>query len=212
MNSTINLLPANCRETLRRRQTVRRWIAMYACTIVMLWLAFMMVSAGRGSLVVERDKLSARVQENWERNVAAQKLVDEINEVETRIERYTELAWPVRMSEVVNEIAAVTPSSVTLTGLTFTPREERKRSRDKKGKDEVKTRLLVEVEGVVVNDMEAATFVSGLDTHALFGSVVLDFSKQRDIDGVDGRAFRMTCQVDLSSRYAFVDATAEVGE
>ena len=204
MNSSINLLPAHCRETLGRRRLIRRWIGVYACTIVAVWVAFLLARGGRGALMAERDTLEVQVKVNWDRNEAAQQLISEITEVEKRIERYTELAWPVRMSEVVSEIAAVTPASVTMTGLTFTPREERPAS--KKDKTPSRTLLLVEVEGVVVNDMEAARFVSGLDTHPLFNSVVLDYSKPRDVDGVEGRAFRMTCQVDLSTRYSFVDA------
>ena len=217
MTKSINLMPERCRETLGRRRMIRSWVIFYVSTLVLIWAGFFVSRAGRGSQVSERAALSAQVQLNWSRNETAQKLIAEIKQAEDHIQRYNDLAWPVRVSEVVTELASVTPDAVTLTTLTLTPREEtwrEKPANGKKGKDVTRSRtlLLIELEGIVLNDMEAASMVSGLDVHPLFESVVLDFSRPHTVDGTDARAFRLTSRIDMSKRYSFVDATTEVAQ
>jgi hypothetical protein len=166
---------------------------------------------GLGERRAEVDALRARVQEKWERNEEAQGLVEEIEAISATIMRYNRLAWPVRVSRVIDTIAGEMPGSATLTTLTFTPREDTVRppsgARGKDAEPRVERYLLVELEGVAPGDGAVARVVSGIERHPLFERVVLDFARSVEIDGVEARSFRATCRVDLDERYRFADAS-----
>ena len=206
----IDLMPQTCREVLGRRVWLRQWTGVYALVIaglvVGLWYA-----GGRASrLAARRDSLAETREVRWAQNEQAQALHGEIESLRREIERYNRLAWPVRVSEVIDTIAGVAPEGVTLLSLSVTERVERpSRRRESKGKadepPEPRSILITEFEGVARDDAPVASIVSGLQGISLFRSVVLDYARNVTVDGIEARTFRITCEIDLSRKYRFVD-------
>ena len=162
--------------------------------------------------MIESDvvRMQGELRERLERNEEAQALVREINDLEHVIRRYNKLAWPIRVSEVMDVLGTLTPDAVTLRSLTMTPRELRKRGATP-SEEEKETLLIVELEGVAPNDAEVAVMVSGLEGHELFSKVSLDFTRSAEVEGQGAREFRVTSVIDLDARYEFVAAGAPEG-
>lgn len=212
MSVQIDLIPQSCRVALGRRARIRRWIGVYALGIGGVVAACISTAATESNRAKERDALQRDVRMKWEQNEEAQRVWKQIQELEGTIARYERLAWPVRITDVIAVIGEQLPQSLALTSLTLTPRQEsvsvsRGRARDKTKKPELpRTLMAIEIEGVAPTDLALSQFVSGIEAHPMFRSVVLDFARSRQVDGVDARGFRVTCEVDLSARYTFVDA------
>ncbi len=226
MSRAIDLMPRNCREVLNRRRMVRRWSLVYVLTATALFGTYWFLSLANRVRGQERDSLAIKMKINWSRSEVVNTLLKEIEEVEAAVTRYNRLAWPVRASEVIDAIAAAAPPAVSLSELSITPREEKPSSRQAaQGKssgrnsapanapgaapDPPRALMVIEMEGVAPDDTAVARFVSGLDSHALFSRVTLDFTRAKPLGGVEVRNFRVTTEVDLSLRYSFVDAQPE---
>jgi len=208
----IDLMPQKCREVLGRRVWIRRWALGYAVTAGMLAMLVWHAGATKQESVITRDRVDAVRTIRWEQNVEAQALQAEISVLEHRIERHNKLAWPVRVSEVIDTIGSVLPEEVSLLTMTFTQREERVGTRGKKrskGEETQRSILVLVLEGVCENDTPVASLVSGLQSVALFRSVVLDYARNIEIQTLTARSFSVTCEIDLSARYQFVASVEE---
>jgi len=211
----LDLLPQSCREAFLKRRARRRWIVAYVGVLALVVVGHSGASMVFDRVDTRRDALREKVEDRLYQNEEASALLAEIRELEGRLTRYNDLAWPVRMSEVIGSIGGVTPEGATLTALTLSPRTDRVRIPAQNGKpasERVEHRLMVEMQGVAVDDLTVARVVSGLDESPLFASVSVDFTRQRNIDGVDAREFRLQAEIDLDTRYTFVDARSAEGE
>lgn len=219
MNRPIDLMPASCRVVLGRRTLVRRWTIAYAATATLILAGHTVLSAGNSSRSQQRAALANQVRINWSRSESVQQLVKEIAEVEEEINRFNRLSWPVHSSEIIRAVGAACEDSITLTGMGLTPREERKTPGAPAPKpsptgepappEAPRMLMIVDLEGVALSDGAIASFVSVLDGNPLFSRVGLDFTKSREVDGVEARAFRITCEVDLSARYTQIATGTE---
>lgn len=217
MSTLIDMMPASCRKTLGHRSWVRRWVATYIGVVLVLAAGSSLARMGQSGLRTEVRTMTKQAEERWERNEEAQRLLAEIRSLEETITRYNRLAWPVRVSQVINSLAALAPDPVTITTLAITPRETRqnrraattgRRQNQKNEPEVVDSNLIIELEGLAPNDNEVALFVSGLEQHPLFSAVTLDFARSQMVDEFEARNFRITCRIDLNARYKFADATA----
>jgi len=204
----IDLMPRTCREVLGRRVWLRRWAGVYALVIVGLIAGLWYASGHTSRLASRRDALTDTREIRWAQNEQAQALHAEIESLRRRIERYNRLAWPVRVSEVIDTIAGVVPEGTTFLSLSATERVERpSRRRASNGASEEppepRSILITEFEGVARDDAAVASIVSGLQGIALFRSVVLDYARNATVDGIGARTFRITCEIDLSRKYRF---------
>jgi len=210
-------MPESCHTVFNRRRRVRRWIVSYTMTCVLLGTMITGLVVSNASKQQERDALSDQVEVHWMRNKEARAILEEIRELESSIARFNRLAWPVRVSDAIGVIESIVPPSTTLTSLTLVPREETPRSAGKRRKGEeaapeTKTYLAIEIEGLAVDDLDVATAVRSLEHHRMFSKVNLDFARSRAVDGIDARAFRLSCEIDLTMRYRFVDAVASASD
>lgn len=215
MSVQIDLMPAICRQSLGRRARVRKWVFAYVVAVLIVGAGYASVVAGDSGRRNERALLEREVRTKWERNEEAQAILTEIKNLEATIARHQRLAWPIHTSNVIAVIGSKMPESVTLTCLTVTPKQERVRAvnrgkLDRSGKTQSgeppKVTLAIEIEGVAHDDNQLSHLVMGLEESQLFTNVALDFARSRDVDGVDARAFRVTCGVDMSLPYEFVSA------
>lgn len=210
MNRSLDLMPASCREWLGRRLRVRRWTLAYVAAIGSLAGAYLWIGAGDSVRREEMTRLSSELKQRWQRHEQVQGLLREIQEVETMVTRYNRLAWPVRVTEAVDAVGASMPAAASLTSLQITPREEQVRVPVKKSSDAAipdagsKTFMVLEMEGVARTDQDVAQLVAGLERRGLFSRVALDYTRALIVDGTDSREYRLTCEVDLSLRYAVV--------
>lgn len=215
MSRAVNLMPEGCRLTLGRRERIRRWTIIYTGAVVALAAGAWLLYQGQGARIERREALARQLREAWDRNEEAQQLLTRSRDLNDAIDRYTRLAWPVRVSEVIDALAAELPTGVSLTSLSMTPREEGRRGRptsSTKSKESSEKRLesrsflVVELEGVSPSDSEVAGYVSALDAHPLFESVAMDYARSSKVRDAEARAFRVTATINLSREYAFVDA------
>ena len=213
MSVTWDLLPSRCRSIFARRRARRWWTRAYVIGVTAALSASGLMYLHVRGLEARRATLAVRVEEHWNRNEEAKRLRGEIRELEGTITRYQRLAWPVRVTDAVRVLAPLVPEESTLTALTIVPREERVDGsgqtvrRGSRGKGvQTRTILALEIEGIALTDDEVARFVRGVEANPLFSSVALDFARSRDVDGVEAREFRVTCQIDMSRRVLFVDA------
>lgn len=208
MSGMIDLMPQVCRETLGRRAWVRRWVLAFSAVIVVLVGSWMWVESGGSGRRARLSDLTRERDLRLSQNERAQELAAEIGELEAAIKRYNRLAWPVRISRVMDTFGAFVPDSVTLTSLSLTPREVEDSYRDDAGKRQKRKRsiLVVEAEGVGPNDHVIAVLVSRLESHALFSSVALDYARSEVVGETEARSFRVTGVIDLEKRYQYADA------
>lgn len=202
----LDLMPRSCREAIIRRAWTRRWIAMYLAVILGMVGARWGLSIASESHAQTLAGISAKVQENLKRNKERTRLLKEIEQTQTMIDRYNRVAWPVRVSDIVGSVAQAMPESVTLSSFAVTPRRV---NASRKRAEQEQVYLVVELEGVSPDDMELARFVSGLESHGLFQKVTLDYARSTTVRGVSARAFRMSTEIDLQKSYEFAEAGAE---
>ena len=207
-----NLIPSSCREQFDRRRVRRRWVVAYCATFLGLALLYSASATNFSRVDRTRDALRADVEERLLLDKETAGLLDEIAAAARDLSRYNDLAWPVRMSEAIASVAPIVPEGATLTSLTIAPTTKTTRLPAKKGKpaqELVERYLTLELQGVAESDFTVSSVVSGLDANPLFRNVSLDFARMRDIDGVEGREFRVQAEIDLDARYMFTDV-AEV--
>lgn len=213
MIDTIDLMPQACRDILNHRMLVRRWVLVCALSATVALGCWWFLTAANRTLREERDAMALKVKINWRRSEVVNGLIDEITRIESAITRYNRLAWPVRATDVVGAITTSVPSEVTVTELSFHAREEKvvatkrpdQHANPNEPKPAPRSILVVSVLGVGVDDPAIARLVSSLDLNPMFGRVTLDFTRAENVAGVDAREFRVTAEIDLDQRYAFVD-------
>lgn len=209
MSRYADLMPMSCRLTLGRREHIRRWTVIYCGALAVLLGGAWLLYDAQESRRARRDALAQQARERWERNEEAQRLLKETRELEDAISRYTRLAWPVRVCDAIDAIGTVLPADCALTTLAVTPREENRRGRSARsegGESGPRSVLVIEMEGIAPGDADAAAFVSGLADHRLFSRVALEYARGTKVRGLDARAFRVSCEVNLSERFVFTDA------
>jgi Tfp pilus assembly protein PilN len=223
MSLTWDLMPERCRAIFARRRARRMWMRAYVIGGTMALTATAAMQLRIRSLEIHRGQLAVRVEEHWNRNEEAKQLREEIKELEATITRYQRLAWPVRVTDAIGVIAPLVPDEATLTSFTVVPKQEKveedaPRAEGKLGKPArrrgpapMRTILALEIEGIAKTDADVARFVQGVESTALFSAVGLDFSRSREVDGIEAREFRVTCQIDMSRRVVFVDPDSTEG-
>ena len=217
MTLTWDLMPERCRSIFARRRARRMWMRAYVIGGTMALTAAAAMQLRIRSLEIERGELAVQVEEHWNRNEEAKLLREEIKELEATITRYQRLAWPVRVTDAIGVLAPLVPAEATLTSLTVVPKQEKmqeeapredaKQGKQARRRGPVPTRtiLAIEIEGIAKSDADVARFVQGVESTSLFSAVGLDFARSRDVDGIEAREFRVTCQIDMSRRVVFVD-------
>lgn len=209
MSYAIDLMPASCREWLGRRLRIRRWTLCFVFTVLGLAGANGIFRMGSAERQEEIQRLTSELKQRWMRDEEIQRLLKDIKTVETTVTRYNRLAWPVRVTEAIDAVGASIPPSASLTTLQITPREESSPSRKASADPDApgpRTFMVLEMEGVARSDQDVAQLVSGLERRRLFSKVALDYTRAINVDGVDSREYRLTCEIDLSLRYAMAAA------
>ena len=133
-------------------------------------------------------------------------MLSEREVVEAEITRYNSLAWPIRLTEVIDAVGEAVPDGMTLTSLMATPRHTRYQRQATRDGKERQSNLVIEIEGVAPVGRAVSTMVHGLENNPLFPLVTLEYSRAILVDGITARSFRVTCEIDLGGRYKFVNA------
>lgn len=210
-----DLLPQKCRETFARQRVRRRWLMAYCGAALAIALGFSGASARERVVDDEHAALREAVEERLLKNEEATDMLAEIRDLEDRLTRYSDLAWPVRMSEVIASVGSIVPEGTTVTAFTLSPRTDKTRIPAKKGKpasEMIERWLVLELQGIAIDDFTVARIVSGLDENPLYQTVSLDFARPREVDDVDAREFRVHAQINLDARYDFQDVAAVGGD
>ncbi len=215
MNASMDLMPETCREWLGRRLRIRRWTIAYLAAITMFMATHIAVGMGSAGRDAELSRLSSELKQRWMRDEQIQRLLRDIKEVETTVTRYNRLAWPIRVTQAIDAVGNAAPGAVTLTTLYITPREEQPRVPVKKSGTLAeapagpRSFMVIEMEGVARGDQDVAQMVAGLEGNRIFSRVSLDYTRAVTVQKTEAREFRLTCEVDLSLRYAVADLPEE---
>jgi Tfp pilus assembly protein PilN len=215
----VDLVPSSFRAAGRARRRARMWVSAYALTAAGITTGYFVVSAGHAHATATRDELARQLQQEWDRNKEAQRLLSEIHAVEEAVTRYDRLAAPVRTVDVVGTLGGLLPRNITLTALTMAPRSEKITIKPPqpapgtppgtvpgppaKPTSRTMNYLAVEIEGVAPSDSDLASLVSALEGCDLFVNVGMDFARSTSVDGTPARSFRVSARVDFGRHYAF---------
>lgn len=226
----LDLMPRECRIALGKRARVRRWTSLYAGAAALVCSVWWGVQLGQSELHHKRTLLAEGVHARFMRNEQVQKLLREIESVESAITRYNRLALPVRASEALDVVSSVVPHGVTLNSLLLSVREEKDSAHE--GRPDRRTQapapataqpataqtapeperfLGIELEGIARDDADVSALVSGLESSPLISQVQLDYARSDEFEGTPVRGFRLTCRIDLSRRYTFVNDPSDAG-
>ncbi len=217
MTQFIDLMPESTRRKLGHSSLVRRWALGFVFAITMIVVSSSLVGVLDRRVRAEVQTLRDIVDFNADQKRQAEKLVEQIEYLQLKIDLHDRLVLPIHLADVISVIGDLTPEDVSLTEMSLTPREKkrargRRASRKSDGdskKDKGVRRLIVELEGVASNDFKLAEFVGGLESHPLFSKVGVDQSRKIVVNDLPAREFGVTCEVDLSLGYRFSDALAE---
>src|SRR5690606_28526656 len=122
--------------------------------------------------------LLEQVQLDADQQRQASALLADIDHFEKRIARHGRLAWPFTISEVIASIGEVAPESVTLTSFTVTPRTDVGRGGRVRGAGATYKVMYIELAGIAPDDLDIAAFVAGLQEHALFSTITVDYARK----------------------------------
>jgi Tfp pilus assembly protein PilN len=222
----VDLVPSSFRAAGRARRRARMWVSAYALAAAGITTGYFVVSAGHAHATATRDDLARQLQQEWDRNKEAQRLLSEIHAVEEAVTRYDRLAAPVRTVDVVGTLGGLLPTNITLTALTMAPRSEKITIKPPqpppgataatapgtppaKPTSRTMNYLAVEVEGVAPSDADLAGLVSALEGCDLFVNVGMDYARSTSVDGTPARSFRVSARVDFGRHYAFKGANSQ---
>jgi len=215
VSQLIDLMPESCRRKLGQRSEVRKWTAAYTALIVVVVVYTTLLTVMERTRLGEVRTLRSQVQLDAGQRQLATELEKQIEQLEAGMRRHDLLAWPVRMGDVVTALGMATPESVSLTSFNVTPRQERvggrARGQQTDERPEAGRRMVIEIKGHAPDDMHVASFVAGLESHPLFGRIAVDYTRQTELRGLPAREFGLSCEIDASQRYTFVDPGAEGG-
>ena len=208
MSQLIDLMPDSCRQQQGQRRRIRSWLFLYGLT-------GLAIGMGWGSLRLAERQLEARVfaerakvQLVAHQRIRAAQLRSRLAMLLAEQQRFNRLAWPVRIGDVIAVLWDVAPDTVTFTSISLTPRQV-SRTLKPQGENEPQTqaKLTIELRGVAASDAELANFLSGLESHGLFGMVAVDYSRRSRVRDVEAREFGLTCEIELKARYRFATDT-----
>lgn len=198
----IDLTPESCREGLRRRRRLQLWISSYivTCAVLIAVIAVLSLTTQRAQQRV--DYLLQQVQLDADQQRQARALGAEISHYESLIARHDRLAWPIRIGDIIRSVGQVAPDTITLTAISVTPRATGdRRSRRSGGAGAAYDVMYVEIAGIAPDDLDVASFVAGLQSHALFSTITVDYARKAQIGHASAREFGVTCEIDLDAVY-----------
>ena len=67
--------------------------------------------------------------------------------------------------------------------------------------------MYIEIAGIAPDDFDVASFVAGLQSHALFSSITVDYARKANVGVASAREFGVTCEIDLEANYIVEGAT-----
>jgi len=183
------------------------WISVYTVAITILVTVTAVISMTQQRRQRNVDYLMSQVQLDADQQRQAVKLHHDIDHYSTVVARYQRLAWPVTIGEVISLIGDETPTNITLTSISVTPRarsgQTQRRRQPAAGIDYAV--MYVEIAGIAPGDMDVASFVSGLQDRPLFSSIVVDYVRKAKMGEYSAREFGLTCEINLKTRYVRVD-------
>lgn len=197
----IDLTPDSCKRRLGRRRQIQMWISCYVATIAGLVGATAILSLAEQRAQSQVDYLLEQVQLDADQQRQASALLADIDHFEKRIARHGRLAWPFTIGDVIASIGDVAPDSITLTSLAITPRTDASRAGRARGAGAAYKVMYIELAGIAPDDLDIAAFVAGLQEHALFSTITVDYARKAQLSGDSAREFGLTCAIALDAEY-----------
>ncbi|MFG0257554.1 MAG: PilN domain-containing protein [Phycisphaerales bacterium JB043] len=215
MSQLIDLMPNSALQRLGRARRIQRWVLLYLATTALLVATAASQQMKRSLLQTEVFHTRAKTQGIAEHRIQANRIRTELSQLLWEQFRHDDLMWPVRMHDVMRVIASLVPESITLTSVTVASQEGRRiamRSTAYGSRNDGKASLMLEIVGLAGHDVALANFLAGLESHPLFASVVVDFSRETMNRELRGREFGITCQISLDAQYRFASFSLVGGE
>lgn len=200
----IDLMPASCRARVRARTSGRRWLSAYGAVAAVLAVSITLLRVGEATKSSELGRLTHELDLDAEYTTSVRAMRDDMERLLRSIRLQEELAWPVRVTDVLSVVAGSMPDTVALTNLTMTPQTARVKGPD--GKDRQERRLVVELIGISATDVDVANLIAQLESHALFDDVTIDHARSRTVGSLEAREFGVTCTIETASRTLIAEA------
>ncbi|MHC4975288.1 MAG: PilN domain-containing protein [Planctomycetota bacterium] len=214
MSQLIDLMPNSALQRMGRARRIQRWVLLYLATIGVLAGTAAMQQMKRTLLEKEVFHTRAQTQGIAEHRVQANRIREDLSRLLWTQSRHDDLMWPVKMHDVTRIVASLVPGSVTLTSVTVAAQQGRRfgaASHSVSSSNGEEGALTLELIGLAGNDVALAHLLSGLESHPLFQSVVVDFSRETMHRDLTGREFGITCRISLDAQYRF-ESLAQGGD
>jgi Tfp pilus assembly protein PilN len=204
----INFLPDSYRYRVRRsRNRVRILVGAVLLTGCLIAWSF-----SQRSDIRESREYANTVEQQV---LAAQQQASEIGRLRARYISLTrqagvrtELAQPVRHTQVLAVIAQLLPPSVGLVEVEIKAErpepqkaDEKASSKNKKDEKPPQEFLEVDLRGMAASDEDVNDTLGRLSDHRLFEHVTLSYSRDETRNGLVGREFAISMEIDLKRRY-----------
>jgi len=202
---SIDLLPQTLRARTRARSARGRNAVYAAVGAVVIGAASMHARVLESRADAQLSMLKSQAQQLALNEKHAKVMQDEMQMLALLIRRNDQVELPIDVSRVVATVIDAMPESATLDRIEVDA-DRSVRSRGSAGSAAAASRMLVgEIGGFARSDLEIAEFVSNLEAREPFESVSLDFSRQRTVNEIPAREFRLSFIIDFSRRYRLVD-------
>jgi hypothetical protein len=197
-------MPESCRQQQGQRRQIRNWLLLYGLTCLVIGMSWGSLRLAERQLEAKVFAERAKVQLVAHQRIRAAQLRSRLAMLLAEQQRFNRLAWPVRIGDIIAVLWEVAPDSVTFTSVSLTPRQVSRTLRPQTSDEpQTQAKLTIELRGVAVNDAELANFLSGLESHGLFGMVAVDYSRRSKVRDIEAREFGLTCEIELKARYRF---------
>ena len=201
----IDLLPLAIRDRSQAGVRTGRYVAAAVVSILLLLMATLHARLGlqsaRAELVAKRVQADAVLATEGK----AVELRHSIEEIETYVDRYREIAVPVPVSHILATAINSMPASMSLDRIDVDAAARtavRSARTAVLGSDAAAPRVLVvEIAGFAPNDAVIAEYDARLTKTGFCRQVSLDFSRTRSVRGHQAREFRLSFRIDLDAVY-----------
>ncbi len=210
----IDLTPASARARANQRANTRRWIVAYSTVLTLGIIATGAARLRTAALERELDLAADQLQSTTERLSAVGEISTELSTIADTLELQRRVLPRPSVTEVLREIEAAAPTSMTFTSLTLDQRRPTSAASiraSRKAGDEAPPEIAtsVQIAGVTPDDAAIVRLIQAMDRAGLFVGSSLEYSRPLAVRGLEAREFRIVASAPTwSGEYAGVEKGA----
>lgn len=213
----INFLPASYIQKQAMRRRMFRHAGLIA-VVVLLLAGWWMVQRGQTAAMQRyAGSLEQAVRAQRDQMKVYTLLEAEHRDLLHRVKVQRQLAQPISHTQILATLTQVAPQSVAVTELTIDHELQGKTSRSRSKRDAMSKKaaasrdlLRIAFTGIAPSDLVIANLLTALKSHPLFEDAKLRYARAVELDGIEGRQFRVEVVVPLDRQGVETKRSEEV--